>query len=94
MPINSIKILVILILSVFVLTGTGCHILKRDKQSIAEKKQEAADKKVMAEYNKGRKGHYRNQSKESKYMMKQSKKRAAKLNKSKKRGLFTSNNCD
>ena len=76
------------ILAVFVFTGTSCRILKRDKQAIAEKKQEDANKKADAEYEKARKQHYANQNKETKKMMKQTKKDAARYNKPRKRNFY------
>jgi type VI protein secretion system component VasK len=69
-------------------TSSGCRILKRDKQSAAEKKQAEADKKASEEYEKAKKQHYKHQSKDAKKMMKQTKKEAAKINKPlRKRGL-------
>ena len=83
-----------LLLFSFSFTGSGCRILKRDKQSQSEKKQKAADKKATAEYEKARKQHYKHQSKEAKKMMKRTKKQAAKVNKPMKRKWFKSSKCD
>lgn len=85
---------VILILTTFTFTGTSCRLLKRDKQSMADKKAEDADKKATAEYEKARKQHYAHQSKEAKKMMKSTKKNAAKYNKPKKRKFFSNTKCD
>jgi len=83
----------ILVLIVFAFTGTGCRLLKHDKQSVAEKKKEEADKKATAEYEKARKQHYEHQSKDTKKMMKQTKKESARYNKPKKRKLFSGIKC-
>ena len=85
---------VILFLTTFSFTGTGCRLLKRDKQSMAEKKAEEADKKATAEYEKARKQHYAHQSKDAKKMMKSTKKNAAKYNQPKKRKAFSTTKCD
>lgn len=73
------------LLLVFAIAGSGCRILKTDMQSKMEKKQEKEDKKIVAEYHKARKAHFKNQSKSSKQMMKKTKKRASLLNKMKKK---------
>jgi type VI protein secretion system component VasK len=84
-PGRIILLAAILILGTFAFTGTGCRLLKRDKQAMAEKKTAEADKKADAEYEKARKRHYKRQSKEAKKMMKKTKKQAAKFNKPLKR---------
>jgi len=86
---------IILVFSIvtFTFTGTGCRLLRRDKQSIAEKKQKETDKKSTAEYEKARKQHYEHQSKEAKKMMKRTQKKADKLNKPKKRKTFFNGIC-
>jgi hypothetical protein len=91
--ISVIRITVILFLAIFTFTGTGCRLLKHDKQAIAEKKQADSDKKYNEEYEKARKQHYKNQSKEAKAMMKRTKKESAKYNKPKKRKLFSGIKC-
>lgn len=79
----------ILLLTSFTFLGSGCRLLKRDKQSQAEKKQEEASKAANAEYEKALKQHYKHQNKDTKKMMKRTKKQAATYNKPKKRkGLF------
>jgi type VI protein secretion system component VasK len=83
----------ILVLTIFAFTGTGCRLLKRDKQSMAEKKTEEADKKMDAEYEKARKQHYDHQTKEAKKMMKRTKKKASKSNMPKKRKAQSKNTC-
>jgi len=88
-----IRITVILFLAVFTFTGTGCRLLKPNKQAVAEKKQADSDKKFNEEYEKAKKQHYKNQSKEAKAMMKQTKKESAKYNKPKKRKLFSGIKC-
>jgi type VI protein secretion system component VasK len=75
-------------LAVFAVAGTSCRVLKRDKQAVAEKKQEDANKKADAEYEKARKQHYANQNKETKKMMKQTKKDASRYNKPRKRKFY------
>lgn len=87
-------ILLILFVTAFSSTIQSCSILIRDQESVAQKKQEKEDKKNAAEYEKARKKHYKNQSKETKKSMKQTEKRAAKYNKSKKRGFFSGTKCD
>ena len=82
-----------LILSVLTFTGTGCRLLKRDKQAAAEKKSEAADKKTDVEYEKAREQHYKHQSKDAKKMMKKTKKQAANYNKPMKRKAFSGTKC-
>lgn len=67
--------------------------MKHDKKDIAEKKQEAADQKFNDEYEKALKQHTKNQSKQAKAMMKKTKKDAARYNKPKKRGFFSSTKC-
>ncbi len=84
---------VILMLTAFTFTGSGCRLLKSDKQSVAEKKKAEADKKADAEYEKARKQHFDHQSKEAKAMMKKTKKQAAKANKSRKRKAFSGVKC-
>ena len=84
---------VIVALTAFTLTGSGCRLLKHDKRESAEKKQEAADQKFNDEYENAVKKHTKNQSKQAKAMMKKSKKDAARYNKPKKRGLFSGTKC-
>ena len=76
------------VLALSAVTGTSCRILKRDKQAVAEKKQQEADSKAQAEYEKARKQHYANQNKETQKMMKQTKKNAAHYNKPMKRKFY------
>lgn len=59
--------------------ATGCRILKKDKQSVAEKKKAEADKKAYEEYEKASKQHYDIQTKETKKMMKKTKKKGCPL---------------
>jgi ABC-type cobalt transport system substrate-binding protein len=89
-----LAVIPILLLTVFIASFSGCRILKRDKQSIADKKAEQADKKATAEYEKARKQHYSHQSKEAKKMMKKTKKNASAYNKPKKRKTFSGTKCD
>lgn len=84
----------ILLLTVFSITISGCRILHRDKQSVADKKQKKADEKASAEYSKARDQHFRNQSKDAKKMMKRTKKQAAKFNKPLQRKGFSKNKCN
>jgi hypothetical protein len=84
----------ILLLTAFTLAGSGCHILKKDKKTVAEKKQEKTEKKAAIEYEKARKKHLKNQSKSTKEMMKQTRKQASKYNKPRKRGFFSNKKCD
>ena len=84
----------ILMLGTFTLAGTGCRLLKRDKQAMAEKKTAEADKKADAEYEKAREQHYKHQSKEAKKMMKKTKKQASKFNKPLKRKGYSKTKCN
>ena len=84
---------VIIALTAFTFTSSGCRLLKHDKRQIAEKKQAQADQKFNDEYEKAVKKHNKNQSKQAKAMMKQTKKDAARYNKPKKRGLFSGTHC-
>ncbi len=78
-----------LICSITIFTGSGCSILRKDKQTVADKKKEEADKKASAEYEKARVQYQKRQNKETKKMMKNTRKKAAKYNKPMKRkGLF------
>lgn len=83
----------ILTLTAFTFTGTGCRLLKRDKQSVSEKKAKEADKKADAEYEKARKQHYDHQTKSAKKMMKNTDKKASKYNKPRKRKAFSKIKC-
>lgn len=84
----------IMMLVAFIFPATGCRLLKRDKQSMAEKKTKEADKSADDEYEKARKQLYNHQSKETKKRMKQTKKQAAKYNKPMKRKAFSGTKCD
>ena len=84
---------VIITLTAFTFTGSGCRLLKHDKKEIAEKKQAKADQKSNDEYLKAVKKHNKNQSKRAQAMMKQTKKDASRYNKPKKRGLFSGTKC-
>jgi hypothetical protein len=88
-----ILIFSIVFLTTFVFTGTSCRLLKHDKQAAAEKKQADAKKASNAEYEKALKHHYDIQNKETKKMMKRTKKKADKNNKPKKHGLFGGPKC-
>ncbi len=84
---------VIITLTAFTFTGSGCRLLKHDKKEIAEKKQKAADQKFNDEYVKAVKKHNKNQSKQAQAMMKQTKKDASRYNKPKKRRIFSGTKC-
>lgn len=80
---------ILLFLTVFIFAGSGCSILRKDKQAAADKKQEKADKKASEEYEKARVAYYKRQNKETKKMMKKTRKKAARYNEPMKRkGLF------
>jgi hypothetical protein len=91
---NRIFITAVIILAALTFSATSCSILKRDKQSVAEKKQKENDKKASAEYEKARKQHYDHQSKEAKKMMKKTKKDAAKYNKPLRRKGLNKTKCN
>jgi len=79
----------ILFFSITTIAGSGCSILRKDKQAAADKKKAEADKKASEEYEKARVAYYKRQNKETKKMMKNTSKKAAKYNKPMKRkGLF------
>ena len=73
--------------------STSCRVLRPDSKSIAEKKQKKADKEALAEFEKARKGHVKNQSKDTRKMMKSTRKKAGKYNGFKKRNGKGSNTC-
>jgi iron uptake system EfeUOB component EfeO/EfeM len=75
---------VLLILLAFGITASGCSLLKKDKQSVALKKQEDAKKKAVADYDKAIKQYYKHQNEETKEMMKNTKKKSDAYNKPKK----------
>lgn len=83
----------ILILTAITVAGSGCRLLKHDKAAAAEKKQQAADEKFNAEYDKAVKKHFKNQNKATKKMMKQTQKDAARYNKPRKHGRFSGTKC-
>lgn len=84
-----INLAVILFFTITIFAGSGCSILRKDKQAAADKKQAQADKKASEEYEKARVAYYKRQNKETKKMMKNTSKKAAKYNKPMKRkGLF------
>lgn len=90
---RMILLISIMMISAFTFTGSGCRLLKRDKQAVAEKKTAEADKKADAEYEKARENHFKHQSKEAKEMMKNTKKQAARYNKPMKRKAFSGIKC-
>jgi len=90
-PINLFAVLLFLFALTF--TGTGCSLLKKDKQSIADKKQEDANKKAVADYDKAVKQYNKHQSKETQEMMKNTKKQAAAYNKPKKHNWLFKPKC-
>jgi ABC-type transporter lipoprotein component MlaA len=90
----TIYLSILLFLTITLIAGSGCSILRKDKQAAADKKQAQADKKASAEYEKARVQYYKRQNKETKKMMKNTRKKAAQYNKPMKRkGLFKAK-CD
>ena len=80
----NLLVILLCVLS-FCISGTGCSLLKKkDKQSIADKKQEDAKKKAVADYDKAIKQYYKHQNKETQEMMKNTKKKSEAYNKPKK----------
>jgi hypothetical protein len=71
----------------------SCSLLIKDKQSVSETKQQKADKRASAEYEKAREQHYKNQSKAAKKMMKRTGKQASDFNKPMKRKGFNKTKC-
>jgi len=88
----SLVLIIFTIISLSI-TLTGCRLLRRDKSEIAEKKQAKSDQKAMEAYEKAKKQHFNNQSKETQKMMKSTKKRSSDLNKSKKRSRLNKTKC-
>lgn len=86
-------VLIIFSLTSLAITGTGCHLLKPDKSSVAEKKQAKADQKEAEAYKKAKKQHFDNQSKEAQKMMKSTKKKSTELNISKRRRGLNKTKC-
>lgn len=82
----SVAILLILVL-------TGCSLIRPSQTKKAEKKQKKIEQQSRGEYEKAVSQHYNNQSDATKKMMKQSKKKAAKLNSPKLRSGKTKKNC-
>jgi hypothetical protein len=96
-PLNKGRLLFLtamLFLAAFTFTASGCRLLKRDKQSMAEKKQAEVNKKASAEYEKARKQHYDHQSKDAKKMMKRTQKQATKFNQPMRRKGFNKTKCN
>jgi len=96
-PVNKSRLLFLaamLFLAAFTFTASGCRLLKRDKQSMAEKKQVEVNKKASAEYEKARKQHYDHQSKDAKKMMKRTQKQATKFNQPMRRKGFNKTKCN
>jgi len=96
-PVNKSRLLFLaamLFLAAFTFTASGCRLLKRDKQSMAEKKQVEVNKKASAEYEKARKKHYDHQSKDAKKMMKRTQKQATKFNQPMRRKGFNKTKCN
>lgn len=84
-----IYLVIIVFFTITTLAGSGCSILRKDKQAAADKKKAKEDKKVSQEYEKARVQYHKRQNKETKKMMKNTRKKAAKYNKPMKRkGLF------
>jgi len=73
-------LVVFLSILICVVPISGCHLLKHDKKSEVERKQQAEAKQAEAEYAKACRQHQKNQNKATRKMMKQTKKKAAKVN--------------
>lgn len=79
----------ILFFTITTFAGSGCSILRKDKQAAADKKKAKEDEKASKEYEKARVQYYNRQNKETKKMMKKTRKKADQYNKPMKRkGLF------
>ncbi len=92
---NSFRRIIILLLIAIlpILVNSSCKVLRPDSKSKAEKKQKKADKEAMVEFENARKAHLKNQSKETRKMMKSTKKKAGKYNLFKKRKGKSPNTC-
>lgn len=84
---------IVLQLAFVFFSASSCRILKRDQQSIAEKKQEKAAEAAHKEYEQARKQHYKHQNKETQKMMKRTRKKADKVNDFKKRKGLSRSKC-
>jgi hypothetical protein len=91
--ISSSLVYVFLAIALFTIPS-GCSLLHPGKQHKVEKKQAQERKKADKEYEKARKQHLDLQNKETKQMMKKTKKRSTVVNKPKKRGFFSSKKCN
>ena len=90
---NSFIFLIgILVISLMILP-TGCSLLHPGNQKKVEKKQAQESKKADKEYEQAKQQHLKNQNKETRQMMKRTRKRAAIVNKPKRRGFFSSTKC-
>ncbi len=78
----------ILLMAFLMLTTAGCGWVRPSSQRKVEKKQEQAQKQADNEYDKAREGHIKKQNKETRKMMKRTKKKAESVNKYKKRNTF------
>lgn len=87
------SILFMLLLLIPTFFSTSCRVFRHDSKSVAEKKQQKADKAATAEFNKAEKAHIKNQSKSTRSMMKSTKKKAGKNNAFKKRKGKSKNTC-
>ncbi len=83
-----ITLSVILLMGFLMLSTTGCGWIRPSSQRKVEKKQEQAQKQADKEYDKAREGHIKKQNKETRKMMKRTKKKAESVNKYKKRNTF------
>ena len=71
----------------------GCSLFLKSPQRKAEKQQHKTEVAAQKEYNKAKKQHYKNQTKDTRKMMAISRKKAKKLNAGKQRRFFNRGGC-
>lgn len=89
---SSIIIFTLLLFTVISATQ-GCSIFHKSSQRKAEKQQHRTEVAAQKEYDKAKKQHFKNQSKDTRKMMAKSRKKAKKLNVGKQRSFFNRGGC-
>jgi hypothetical protein len=91
--VNKRKIVALLIPGLMLISFQGCRIFHPSNQHKVEKKQQEAAREADKEYEKAKKQHLDNQNKETKLMIKKTRKKAERVNQYKKRGFLQSKRC-
>lgn len=84
----------ILVAGLMLVTVSSCGILMPSKQAQVEKKQAKESEKARAEYDKAIEAHMKNQSDETRKMMKKTRKKAKGFNRFMKKPAKTSPGCN